>query len=98
MLNEAKREKVFVNEEGRVDIGLLIAELVTCFAEGRIRVIKPAPIAPQPAASVGESVKVPAAPDTATKSPATLESEMAEVKPEEPKAQEEKPKKSKEKK
>jgi hypothetical protein len=35
MLQRARLEEVFVDEAGRVDIGDLISELVTTYAEGR---------------------------------------------------------------
>jgi hypothetical protein len=43
MLNEAKMENVFTSEDGRVDIGALVAELVTTFAEGRYCILNNKP-------------------------------------------------------
>jgi len=71
MLNEAKRERIFTNEEGRVDIGALVSELVTRFSEGRIRVVPLPPI-----------VKKEATPVETPGDMAALESEKQEAQPE----------------
>jgi hypothetical protein len=38
-INEAKREGIFTDKEGRVDIGALLKELVITFSEGRYAIV-----------------------------------------------------------
>jgi hypothetical protein len=39
MLNQAKAQHIYTDEAGRVDIGALVTELVSTFAEGRYRIV-----------------------------------------------------------
>jgi len=39
MVREAKRQNLFTDVNGKVDIGALVAELATSFAEGKSKII-----------------------------------------------------------
>jgi len=41
IINRAKKENVFTNAEGRVDIGGVVAHLVLGFAKGEYKIIQP---------------------------------------------------------
>lgn len=38
MFREARRRHIFLKDDGKVDVGALITELITAFAEGRYQV------------------------------------------------------------